>query len=162
MLIRIRDLANIADEKVYEVDIKTINIDDNPYLKRLENNEGYISFYYDYSDRLCIAYELAGQMVCPDSITLEDVYIDYNLESDEPVTFKENEEGFFIYGDTEIGEMVYNIVLPEVPIKVENCNKTGYYSGDGWSIMSEEEYDKGQKERLDPRLQVLKDYKEEK
>ncbi|MDO5850457.1 MAG: hypothetical protein Q4P14_04510, partial [Methanobacteriaceae archaeon] len=133
MLIRIKDLVNIADEKFYDVDIKTINADDNPYLKRLEDNKGTISFFYDYSDKLCISYKLTGKMVCPDSLTLEDVYQDYSLDNEEEVALDENDEGFYIYGDMEIDKIVYNLVLPEVPIIVENCNKTGYYSGDGWS-----------------------------
>lgn len=162
MLIRIKDLANIADEKNYDIDIKEIVVDDNPYLRRLIDNKGYLSFFYDYSDKLCLDYEIEGQMVCPDSLTLKDVYQDYHLEGEEEVVFNENEEGLFIYGDIEIEKLIYNIVLPEVPIKVENSNKTRYYSGDGWSIMSEEEYDNSQKDKIDPRLQILKDYKEEK
>lgn len=162
MNIKIKDLVNIADEKNYDIDIKTIEVEDNPYLRRLEDNVGYLSFYYDYSDDLCVEYSINGKMICPDSLSLEDVSVPYDVEGDEKVTFNENEEGFYIYGDTSLDKMVYNIVLPEVPIIVENCYKTGYYSGDGWSIMSEEEYDKNQKEKLDPRLQVLKNYKEEK
>ena len=51
--------------------------------------------------------------------------------------------------------------LPEVPIKVEKSNKTSYHYGDDWSVLSEEEYDKDQKEKIDPRLAKLLDYKEE-
>ena len=162
MLIRIKDLSNISDEKFYDVDIKTIEVNDNPYLKRLEDNKGTISFFYDYEDKLCISYALEGVMVCPDALTLEEVKQDYFIEDEEEVAFDEKDEGFYIYGDIELDKLVYQIVLPEVPIIVENCNKTGYYSGDGWSVMSEEEYDLDQKDKLDPRLAILKDYKEEK
>lgn len=162
MIIKIKDLVNISDEKTYEVDIKKIEVSDNPYLRRLEDNVGFINFYYDYLDDLRIEYELSGKMVCPDAVSLKDVYKDYSVSFDEVVTFDENKDGFYIKNDTEIGKMVYDIVLPEVPIIVENDDKTRYYSGDGWSIMSEEEYDKSQKNKLDPRLEVLKDYKEEK
>ena len=102
MLVRIKDLVNIADEKVYDVDVKLIEISDNPYLRRLEDNKGYISFFYDYSDKLCISYELEGKMVCPDSISLQDVYKDYKLDGEEEVAFDEKDEGFYIYGDLEI------------------------------------------------------------
>ena len=33
--------------------------------------------------------------------------------------------------------------------------------GDGWTITSEKEYAKMKKEKVDPRLEVLKKYKEE-
>lgn len=162
MLIKIKDLINIADEKVYEVDIKKIETNVNPYLKRIEDIKGRICFYYDFLDKLVIEYELTGKMVCPDAITLKDVYKDFSIADDEEVTFNENEEGYYLAKDIELDQLVYNIVSPEAPIIVENCDKTRYYSGDGWSIMSEEEYDKAQKNKVDPRLQVLKDYKEEK
>ena len=162
MLVKIRDLVNISDEKYYEVNIDLIEANNNPYLRRLTNNTGFINFYYDYSDKLRIEYELKGEMVCPDAVNLKDVVKNYELTSDEEVTFDENMEGFYISGDIDLKDLVYSIVSPEAPIIVENCDKTRYYSGDGWSIMSEEEYDKNQKNKLDPRLQVLKDYKEEK
>ena len=37
-----------------------------------------------------------------------------------------------------------------------------YPSGDGWRIITEEEYQKSQEDRIDPRLAKLKDYIEEK
>lgn len=162
MLVRIRDLINIADDKTYDVDIKYINVEKYPYLKRIENTKGYISFYYDLLDKLRIEYSINGKMICPDSYTLEDVEVDFELNSDEEVCFKEDEEGFFIYGDMEIEQLVLNIVLPEAPIKVEKCKETMYDNEGNWSLMSEEEYDKAKKNRLDPRLAKLMDYKEEK
>ena len=162
MQIRVRDLLNIADEKVYEVDINNIKIDNYPYLRSIKEVKGYITFYYDVMDKLYIEYSLSGIMVCPDSYTLKDVDVDFDIESDEPVVFKENEDGFFIYGDMDLVELVKIIVLPEAPIKVEKNNKTMYHYGDDWSFMSEEEYDKTKKNKIDPRLEILKDYKEEK
>lgn len=162
MLIRKVDIVNINQDKTFEIDIEKIEVNNDPYLKRIEAIKGYITFFYDISDKLCIEYELKGAMVCPDCYTLKDVYLDFNLENEDDVTFDEDQEGFFIYGDIKLEDLIISIVLPEVPIKVENSNKIGYHSEDGWSIMSEEEYDLAQKNRLDPRLQVLKDYKEEK
>lgn len=162
MLIRKVDIVNIRDDKTFNVDIKTIPMENDPYLKRVEDVSGYITFFYDLSDKLCIEYELKGKMVCPDSFTLEDVYLDFNLENEDDVSFDENEEGFFIRGDIELEKLILDIVIPEVPIKVEKDDKMGYHSGDGWAIMSEEEYDKAQKDKIDPRLAILKDYKEEK
>ena len=161
MLIRTKELANIADEKVYEVDIKSIAMEGSPYLRRVEDVKGSIVFYYDESDKLLIDYDISGKMVCPDSFTLEDVYLDFHLDDVEDVTFDENEDGFYIYGDMDDSQIVLALVIPEAPIKVEKSNKTSYYSGDDWQVMSEEEYDKCQKDKIDPRMAKILDYKEE-
>ena len=85
MLVRIKDLINIADEKNYDVDINIINVEKYPYLRRIENIKGIITFYYDLLDKLHIEYELKGIMICPDSYTLEDVEVEFDLNSDEEV-----------------------------------------------------------------------------
>lgn len=161
MLIKRKELVNIADEKVYPIDIKEIVLPNDPYLKRVEDVKGNITFYYDYEDKLVIEYDLIGKMVCPDPYTLEDVYVNFHLEDADDVAFKDTEEGFYIYEDMDDSQLVLAIVIPEVPIKVENSNKTMYDSGDDWRVMSEEEYDASQKNKIDPRLAKLLEYKEE-
>lgn len=159
MVIKIKDLVNIADEKVYEVKIDSYIVENNIFLRRIDNVEGEIAFYYDASDELRINYGIVGDMICPDAITLEDVCVPFDLSLDEKVTYKIEEEGFYIPGDMEIEKMVEFIVLPEVPIKVENNEKIEYSRGDGWSFVSEEDYKLSAKDDVDPRLQKLKEYK---
>ena len=161
MLIKVRDLVNIKDEKTINVDEKVIVMENDPYLKRLENVKGQLNFFYDYDDKLKIEYNLSGQMICPDAFTLEDVSVDFNLNEEDILSFNEMEEGFYIRGDLDLNELILNICLPEVPIKVEKSNKTSYHYGDDWSVLSEEEYDKGQKEKIDIRIEKIFDYKEE-
>ena len=162
MKIMLRDLLNIADEKLYQVNVLEHKVENNIFLRGIKDVEGDISFYYDSLDKLRINYEIKGYMVCPDSITLEDVDVFFHLCDDTEVTNDENEEGFFLNRDMSIEEMVLHIVLPEVPIKVEKNNETMYYSGDGWTICSEEEYNNSAKEKIDPRLEKILEYKEEK
>ena len=161
MLIRIRDLAGIKDEKRIDVDVDSVIMENDPYLKRLEKVKGYILFYYDYDEKLKIEYKLKGIMICPEPFTLDDVSVKFSLDEKDDVCFSEMEEGFLIRGDTELNELLLNICLPEVPIKVEKQSKTSYHYGDSWSVMSVEEYDMKQKDRIDPRLAKLLDYKEE-
>ena len=61
--------------------------------------------------------------------------------------------------DQEIEKIVLNIVFPEVPIKVVKNEKIEYSRGDGWSFVSEEDYESSKKDEIDPRLQKLKEYK---
>ena len=100
-------------------------------------------------------------MICPEPFTLDDVSVKFSLDEKDDVCFSEMEEGFLIRGDIELNELLLNICLPEVPIKVEKQSKTSYHYGDSWSVMSEEEYDMKQQDRIDPRLAKLLDYKEE-
>ena len=50
MKILLKDLVNIADEKIYEFDIKSLDVENNIFLRRIEEVQGYICFYYDASD----------------------------------------------------------------------------------------------------------------
>ncbi len=160
MKICFKDLLNIADEKRYEIDIPCIEIKDNIFINGIKDIKGSIIFYYE-DDNLYINYHLKGQMVCPDSLTLEDVDVPFDLNEEEIVTTKENEDGFYFVDNMDINEFVSYIVLPEVPIMVEKPNEKRYYSGDGWTILTEEEYEKRSKEEIDPRLAKLLEYKEE-
>ena len=157
--IYLKDLANIADEKVYPVDIVSYEVKDNLFLRRLENVEGDIAFYYDASDELRITYSLNGDMVCPCAISLEDVYVPFSLSDDEKVVNDPNGEGFFLNENKDLEDMVLYIVLPEVPIKVVKKEKIEYSRGDGWAFVSEKDYESAKKEEIDPRLQKLMEYR---
>lgn len=155
----LKDLANIADEKVYPVEIENYPVEDNVFLRRLEDVKGDISFYYDASDELRINYHITGNMVCPCAISLEDVYVPFDLSEDEKVVAKEDEEGFYLNENKDIENMVLYIVLPEVPIKVVKKEKIEYSRRDGWTFVSEEDFNSSSKDEIDPRLQKLKDWK---
>lgn len=155
----LKDLVNIADEKVYEVKFASHAVENNIFLRRIDNVEGEIGFYYDTNDELRINYGIVGDMICPDSVTLKDVSVPFDLSLDEKVTYDPDQDGFYMPGDMEIEKMVEFLVLPEVPIKVENNEKIEYSRGDGWSFVSEEDYELSTKDDIDPRLQKLKEYK---
>ena len=155
MKIERKHLRVIPDVRRYEVDIPVYEVEDNIFLRRLENVEGEIAFWYDASEDLIIRYDLQGTMICPCAVSLEDVEVPFDLSEEDIVTFEEEKEGFFIGGDVEIEEFVYNIILPEVPIKVVKKGKIEYSSGDGWAFTSEEGF---KEEHLDPRLAKLREY----
>ena len=159
MKIYLKDLMNIADEKVYPVKIDVYPVEGNTFLRRLENVEGDISFYYGPADDLRVNYSLAGDMICPCAFSLEDVAVPFELEEDDRVVTRQDEEGFFLQDVIEIEKAVLQAVLPEVPIKVEKKEKIEYSSGDGWSFVSEEDYESSRKDEIDPRLQKLMEYK---
>lgn len=161
MKICFRDLANIADEKKYEIDLKDIEIKDNMFINGVKEVKGDILFYYDDNHDLCINYKLKGIMLCPDSMTLKNVDVPFDIEDDLNVVTSESEDGFYFIDNMEINDFVSYIIEPEAPIMVENPDEKRYYRGDGWTILTEEEYNKRSKEEIDPRLAKLLEYREE-
>ncbi|MBQ1482505.1 MAG: hypothetical protein IIZ28_02930 [Erysipelotrichaceae bacterium] len=159
MKIYLKDLFNIADEKCYPVNIVSYEVQDNVFLRRLENVTGEIVFYYDAADELRVSYHIEGDMVCPCAISLEDVYVPFDLSDDDKVIHDPQEEGFLLDGDRQIEDILLYIVMPEVPIKVVKTEKIEYSRGDGWSFVSEEDYEASRKDEIDPRLQKLKEYR---
>ncbi|MBR6232950.1 MAG: hypothetical protein IKQ98_03930 [Erysipelotrichaceae bacterium] len=159
MKIYLKDLFNIANEKCYPVSIDSYVVQDNVFLRRLENVTGEIVFYYDATDELRINYQVQGEMVCPCAISLEDVYVPFELSDDDKVVNKPEEEGFLLDCDRTIEDIILYIVMPEVPIKVVKKEKIEYSRGDGWSFVSEEDYEASRKDEIDPRLQKLKEYR---
>ena len=155
----LKDLMAMADEKVYAVEFPVYEVKDNVFLRRLENVEGQIVFYYDLSDKLRVSYQIAGEMICPDAITLEDVSVPFEVSEDEAVVFHPKEEGFLLDTNRESEEVVLSVVLSEVPIKVVKNKKIEYSRGDGWSFVSEKDYETSKKDEIDPRLQKLKEYR---
>ena len=159
VIINLRDLLNISDLKRYVVDIDTYSFDDNLFLRSLKDVQGDISFYYDASDKLHISYDLSGYMICPDAITLEDVEVEFHLNEDELVVHNEKDDGFYFNESKSLEDMVAYIVSPHAPIKVVKNKKIEYSRGDGWSFVSEQDYEKSKKDEIDPRLQKLMEYK---
>ena len=160
-MIKLSELINMAKEKTFPVDIERYEVKDNVFLRRLENVEGDICFYYDAADELRVNYHLSGNMICPCAISLEDVEVPFDLSEDEKVVQKENEDGFYLNEDMTIEDMAVYIVWPEVPIKVVKKEKIEYSRGDGWSFVSEEDYESSRADEIDPRLQKLMEYKVE-
>jgi uncharacterized protein len=161
MIIKLSELINLAKEKTYLVDIERYEVKENVFLRRLEDVQGDISFYYDAADELRINYHITGNMVCPCAISLEDVFVPFDLSEDDKVVHKENEDGFYLSEDMAIDRLVEYIVWPEVPIKVVKKEKIEYSRGDGWSFVSEKDYESSREDEIDPRLQKLMEYKVE-
>ena len=161
MKICFKDLINIASEKRYDVDLKDIKIENNIFITGIKEVKGEIIFYYDDEHDLSISYSLKGIMLCPDSISLKETEVDFDVSDDTKVVTGEEDDGFYFIDNLEISEFVSYIIEPEAPIMVENPEEKRFYSGDGWTVLTEEEYNKRSKEEIDPRLAKILEYKEE-
>lgn len=150
-MINFKDLINIPDEKVYEFYYDDILIEDNLFIRRIEKADGYFIFYYDESEKLKIEYKIVGNMICPDAYTLEDVEVPFVVEEVEDVVTDMNLEGILLDKQTKKIDIIKQIILPIVPIKVAKNEKIGYPNNCDWSFSKEEDF-----KRTDPRLEDFK------
>lgn len=152
---------SMSDEKIYPVDEKDIVIEDNIFIRGIKDIKGDISFYYDSMDELRINYQLSGTMICPCAVSMEDVEVEYDISEDEKVVQEIKEDGFYFKETMEVRDLAAMIVIPEAPIMVVKNKKIEYSRGDGWSFVSEKDYELSKKDEIDPRLAKLMEYKVE-
>ncbi len=122
MIVYLKDLQNIKDEKTYEFFIEEIVIENNPFIRKIVNCDGYFIFYYE-GDQLKIEYRMKGQMICPDAYTLEDVEVDFDEEEVEDVTTDNDCDGILLSTKNEASDIIKQVILPIVPIKVVKNSK---------------------------------------
>ena len=131
--------------------VKDVHVEGDGYLD-VHENQFYANLF------------VTGTMLVPDAITGKEVEYPFETESEEVYSFEDtDEDGVRIADGDEVDLMpaIVDNILLEVPLQVSYASKEEYPAGDGWRVVSEEEYQSGQEERLDPRLAKLKEYKEE-
>lgn len=119
--------------------------------------------YDSNCNRFVVNFSIQGTMVVPCAVTLEDVIVPLETTATEVFSFvpseNESEDVEVVKGDViELFELVYQLILMEVPLKVVKPDLKEYPKGDGWEVIKEEDYDALKKSEIDPRLAKLKDY----
>ncbi|WP_288162582.1 YceD family protein [Dubosiella newyorkensis] len=120
---------------------------------------------YDGSTLVYSNLELEGVMIVPDSITLEDLEVEFDTESHEiysfsPIKEEENEEDIIVVKkDTiDINPEVFQAVIYEAPMSITRLPREQYPKGNGWLVISDQ--DKVEKEdKIDPRWEKLSEFK---
>lgn len=107
----------------------------------------------DEEDDIYINCKIEGNMIIPDSISLEEVSYPFSIEYDDKVeeNCKKDENTLDIF--TFLCE---NIVL-EVPLQFTKVDDLSKFHGDGWRLISEDEL----KSQNNPFSDLLKDYDKE-
>ena len=113
--------------------------------------------------RLYLNLHVTGVMTCPCDITFEDVDIPFDSQADEIISFdvkdRDDIEILKPNGDViELLPIIFRQILLEVPIKVKKEGEIIYPKGDGWEVVSENDYQTNKENEIDPRLAALKDY----
>lgn len=121
-------------------------------------------FLDDSEEHFYVNMHIEGVMLCPDAITGEEIEVPFETDTDETFVFEETEEdGVRLVTDEviDLTEAVVDAILLEVPLQVTLAEEGSYPEGDGWKVYSEAEYQQSQNEKIDPRLAVLKQFKED-
>lgn len=119
----------------------------------------------DDNDRFYCQLNVAGTMIVPDSITNEEIELEFETGSDEVFVFGDtDEDGARIVTDEVIDLLpaVIEDILLEVPLEVTDAADDELPEGDGWKVYTEAEYEKTRSEQMDPRLAKLMEFKSEK
>lgn len=116
------------------------------------------------ADTFYVDLHIEGTMLLPDAVTGEEISYPFETESEEIYSFEDtDEDGVWLVADDVIDllpAVIANILL-EVPMQVTIASSEDYPKGDGWRVVTEEEYQKDQQEKQDPRWDVLKQFKKE-
>lgn len=169
MIFKRRDLLSVEgipqsiDEQL-EFDVSTL---ESVVLRQLKNVEVSGQLTYDgQDDRAYVGLLISGDMTLPDSVTNEDVVYHFETDVSETYSFipvSEDEPDILVIKNEiiDLKSLIFTSILAEIPLRVVKEGKRDYPKGDGWEVLSEEEYLK-QEKPIDPRLEKLKEFKFEK
>jgi len=151
-----------------------IEVEDHPRCREIRNvHVAGDAFYEKHDAELSVQLDIEGEMVVPCAITLKPLTIDFSVHYDEIFSFfepyvEENEtmdeesveEIIFVDSDEiDLEAHLRSVVLAEIPLKVVDPDLEEYPEGDGWVVMTEEEYEEEKSQQIDPRLAKLKELK---
>ena len=160
-------LMILTPVELNKIDVKDFHLDlqfdksefKDPYLRDLRDIHADIVLRRNYDDDFETSLKIKGIMVCPCAITLEDVLLPIDID-EEVLVSKSNDEAFIYENSLNLKELVYNSIASIIPMKVVKEGIESYPKGEGWEVLSEEEYSKQKSETIDPRWEKLKEYKE--
>lgn len=145
------DITNVMTNVSNSIEIN-INVDiPKEYLEKASILElkdvtfvGSISKVIDYYN---IKGLLKGIMILPDDVTLERVSIPFGVEIDTDFgeNFETDENNLIIFeNNIDLISFLWQNIVLEVPSKVrEKKDEEITLEGDGWRLMTEDEYNKG-------------------
>lgn len=118
--------------------------------------------HYDGKNRVTSDLNIKGVMTVLDSITDEDLDVDFETHSEtvysfEPVSAEEADEVVVVKRDTiDINPEIFQGIVFEAPMSITSVSRDQYPKGNGWVLLSDQDAD--EEEEIDPRWAKLKDF----
>lgn len=133
------DITKLLTNYIDVINInKEVNIPNNllesSLITELKNVNLKGDIYINEEDDLNITGKLSGTMVLKDDITLEPVEYQFDIELEEILEKSQN--------ILDITDVLWQNILVEIPSKVRSTNEDINLAGDGWRVISEEEFQK--------------------
>ena len=133
------DITSLLNNRVTTMRVKdSVNIPktflENSRIDELKDVslEGKITFNED--NDLVLSANMNGIMVLKDDLTLAPTEVNFDAEVEEILPKNQN--------ILDITDILWQNILVEVPSKVRSTDEETYPSGDGWRVISEDEYEK--------------------
>ena len=96
----------------------------------------------DEENNIVLTGNLTGTMILKDDITLEPVEYNFNTDIEEILDKNHN--------ILDITDILWQNILVEIPSKVRKTNEDVHLSGNGWRVISEDEYNKEKNKTNNP------------
>ena len=114
----------------------------NSRIDELKDIEVRGNIYLNEDNELVIEGKLSGIMILKDDLTLEPVEYPFKTDFEEILNKSEN--------ILDISDILWQNILVEIPSKVRGTSEDINLSGDGWRLISEEEYEKEKNKSNNP------------
>lgn len=159
------ELAALKDHDLdFETTLSFPDIPAHMGIRRLENIRvsGKLIREND-NGRILAELQIRGTMVVPCSISLEDVDYAFSTETqlifgfdpeDDPDVFPIEKDGI------DLSDGIINAIWLEKPMTLVKPGLKSYPKGEGWEVLPEADYEKSKASEPDPRLAILKEYKQ--
>ncbi len=120
--------------------------------------------HYDGESRVSSDLHLTGVMTVLDSITNEDLDVDFETESEtvysfDPVsTSEQDEEVVVVKKDTiDLNPEIFQAIIFDAPMSITTLSREEYPKGKGWVLLSDSD-EQNDEDTIDPRWAKLKDF----
>lgn len=123
-------------------------------------------FFDEKTSEFIVGLDIDATVTVPCAISLNPIEIDIETKISETFVFdinlleEENEDTIWVEGlEIDLWPFIWSAILSEIPLKVVDPELETYPEGKGWKVMTEADYTKEKEETIDPRLEILKDFK---
>ena len=118
------------------------NILENSLITKLENIKLDGELFLNEDDNLNLTGKLKGIMILKDDITLEPVKYNFETELEEILEKSKN--------ILDITDILWQNILVEIPSKVRSTDEDINLEGNGWRVISEEQFQKERNKSNNP------------
>ena len=141
------DITKLLTHYIDTIEIEEeVNIPENLFksslITKLKNVRLDGEIFLDEDDNLNLTGKLSGIMVLRDDITLEPVEHNFETELEEILEKKQN--------ILDITDILWQNILVEIPSKVRSTDEDINLEGNGWRVISEEQFNKERNKSNNP------------